>query len=81
MAARKPKAPGRNVAESERGTERLNLRLKPSVMLMLESLATEIGEGDSKKRLAKTIEEALHALSREMDRECEETARRLEEDS
>jgi hypothetical protein len=69
--AKTTKAPGRNVTESERGTERLTLRLKPSVMNQLMSLATEIGEGDPRKHLAKTIEQALAALNREMNAEVE----------
>lgn len=63
------KASGRNVEEWERGTERLTLRLRPEAMQLLYSLATEMGEGDPSKHLSKTVEAALHALSREMDAE------------
>ena len=72
MAAKKK--PGANIEDWQRGTERLTLRLKPEVMQLLYSLATEVGEGDPSKNLAKTIEQALHALDREMNKECAENA-------
>ena len=66
----KKKASGRNISETERGTERLNLRLKPSVMQKLYSLSTECSDKPGTPlAYAKVIEEALEALSREMDRE------------
>lgn len=57
------KASGKNIEDWQRKTERITLRLKPDVMRMLESLSTETGS------YAKTIEQALHALDREMDAE------------
>lgn len=66
----KKKASGRNISETERGTERLNLRLKPSVMQTLYSLSTEMSDKPGTSlAYAKVIEEALAALSREMDAE------------
>jgi len=66
------KASGRNVEEWERGTERLTLRLKPEVMQLLYSLATEVGEPGKAATYAKVVEQALHALDREMNEEAEE---------
>ena len=42
-ASAKTKAPGRNVEEWERGTERLTLRLDPTSMQYLEKISTEMG--------------------------------------
>lgn len=64
MAAKKK--PGTNIEDWQRGTKRLTLRLKPEVMQLLYSLSTEIGEPGAPETYAKTIEQALHALDREM---------------
>jgi hypothetical protein len=60
------------VRPDQRKTIKVTLELRPEVHTLLLSLATEIGEGDPKRQLSRTIEEALHALNREMDRELEE---------
>lgn len=61
--------PGENIEDWQRGTERLTLRLKPEVMQLLYSLSTEIGKPGSPETYAATIEQALRALSREMNTE------------
>lgn len=64
--ARKPKAPGANIEDWQRGTERVTLRLKPEVMQLLYSLSTEIGEPGKTATYAAVVEQALRALDREM---------------
>ena len=71
MAAKKK--PGANIEDWQRGTERLTLRLKPEVMQLLYSLSSEIGEAGKPQTYAETIRQALEALNREMNAECEES--------
>jgi hypothetical protein len=59
------------VREDQRGTIKVTLQLKPEVHTLLLSLATEIGVGDPKRHLSRTVEEALRALDREMTAEVE----------
>jgi hypothetical protein len=83
MGARKKKVAPRPrsgfVTEEQRHTERLTLRLKPEVMQLLRSLASEIGEGTKAETYARTIEEALLALDREMTAESEHNERVMAE--
>lgn len=60
------------VREDQRHTKKVTLQLTPEAHELLFSLATEIGVGDPKRHLSKTVTEALQALSREMDLEVEE---------
>jgi hypothetical protein len=58
--------------EDQRHTRKVTLQLTEEAYVRLISLATEIGEGDPKRQLSRTVEEALLALSREMDAEVSE---------
>lgn len=70
--ARKSKAPGRNIEDWQRKTERITLRLKPEVMQRLYSLSTEMSdEPGTAVSYAAVVTAALEALSREMDAEVE----------
>lgn len=68
MASRKKaparKASGANIEDWQRGTQRITLRLRPDMMRLLGSLASEY---DS---MADCVGAALKALDRELDAEC-----------
>lgn len=60
MGARKKKKPGRNVAESERHTRRVTLRLSPNVAALVRQLANELGI-----TLSEVVERAVVAIAYE----------------
>lgn len=69
------------VREDQRHTHKVTLQLDDETHTLLLSLATEIGEGDPKRQLSRTVKEALQALSREMDAEVEHNEAVWAEDS
>lgn len=76
MAARKkgasaPRPRSGYVRPDQRHTRKVTLELDAETYELLISLATEIGEGDPKRQLARTIKEALVALDREMTAQVE----------
>ena len=64
--AKKTKDSGRNIAEAERKTEALKLRLSPETAGALRAVAAEHGWS-----LARTVQQAMRALNKSLDEEHE----------